>query len=1254
MALFFDVSGEDLGRLDPVRAVQLFRNLVVSEAVTIGIDIGKVVIPSTSKAINTSDGGIDGEVSDARPIRQGHGIIKEGLTCYQIKTGSSAEVKTLSGARNVISVNGNICPRVKTCIEREGTLVIVLFGSDAPEQNQNQSKGCIQQAIREFLPEYPEYQNIEVWRQSQIIGFLDHFPSLRLSINGRGPSDLYNINTWKSTREMSYELQIGDSQHQAIQAIRESVDPAKTTPTRILGDPGVGKTRLTLEALGDEKYASQIIYARDFSSIPQGFITALMQPDNHERCILVIDECDRRQHDRLSDQLFCVSDRVKLVTISCIGESAYDAETQIVIYPLNPEDISRILETSYRIPAFRATELAGFCGGSPRVAHMVGAQIERTGDIDITRTDNVWERCIAGTDDPLSETAKKRMRILKWLSLFRRFGYERPFSAEGNQIVALISKHTSIPESEIREEIRVLRDRKLLQGDCTLYITPKLMHIWLWTAWWKDQESGFSFENFKHVDENSELEPKLIEWFFEMIEYAKESDMASFIVQELLGEQGPFVEPAFLESGTGTRLLSALANVAPRETLEFIESWLAPLDKEDLMELRTSRRGFIDALQHIAWEPLLFRRAAEALLKLALAENESYSNNATGVFAGLFSNGIGVLAPSKASPEQRFPTLKQVALSESKSVQAIAVKAISKALEVETSVLRAVRDSEMLHKTQEGWMPDTYGEWWGVYRNVWKLSLECLGCYDTENKALLLREMQSKAIHLISFIGDGSEVVAWLTDLVRAGYAERDNLTKGVIHALRYSHKLSGKARDALEELKSELIGTGFENELYRYVGIEITEDEYDTEREAGGILEEKLNDLAEHAIRNPDELQTVLPWLIDGNFRRAFAFGNAIGKHDVDFGLWGAILRTTINRCITTGKASPQLCSGYLYAVYNRDADEWIELIEEASVEPCLSGIIPALICGSGMSDRAFEIIVCMFDGGLIDVDALYPLRFGTVLSNVDHRSVIDFLEKLVAKNTATAAELALDLAYSYSRDGRALPRETCRNIVMQDSLFTGDTPWSSFTDYCWRSMALTLIADNREYVGELVSFVVTTLRSNAQLEESYYSEVLCETSRIDPNSTWEAVAPAVEAGDYSVISCFMGWFEHNQNKPIERIPVDIILSWVELDAELRAPIVARHILSDLYDKHEKPLLAREILVRFGTNEKVSDALTANELSFSWSGSEEDALKSKLEKMHSYKAIENESNVVCWIEYMIDLLERKIVEAHIREERGW
>ena len=106
MDTIFTVKNDDLERLSPEEAVDLFRELLWAEATALGLGKNLINVPT---AITVADGGIDAEVRDAQVVG-GQGIIKQGLTRYQIKTGdfspsNEANVKVSFSGRARMSLS---------------------------------------------------------------------------------------------------------------------------------------------------------------------------------------------------------------------------------------------------------------------------------------------------------------------------------------------------------------------------------------------------------------------------------------------------------------------------------------------------------------------------------------------------------------------------------------------------------------------------------------------------------------------------------------------------------------------------------------------------------------------------------------------------------------------------------------------------------------------------------------------------------------------------------------------------------------------------------------------------------------------------------------------------------------------------------------------------------------------------------------------------------------------------------------------
>jgi hypothetical protein len=129
-AVFCEVEVHDLQRLGPAEAVGLLRNLIWAEASRLGVAKNLINVPTS---INVADGGIDGDIRDA-VVPSADGIIKPGVTRYQVKTGSfslsgEADIKEIllrESARTKPDPGlEDLQPRVRGCFERGGTLAVV-------------------------------------------------------------------------------------------------------------------------------------------------------------------------------------------------------------------------------------------------------------------------------------------------------------------------------------------------------------------------------------------------------------------------------------------------------------------------------------------------------------------------------------------------------------------------------------------------------------------------------------------------------------------------------------------------------------------------------------------------------------------------------------------------------------------------------------------------------------------------------------------------------------------------------------------------------------------------------------------------------------------------------------------------------------------------------------------------------------------------------------------------------------------------
>ena len=137
--------------------------------------------------------------------------------------------------------------------------------------------------------------------------------------------------------------------------------------------------------------------------------------------------------------------------------------------------------------------------------------------------------------------------VLRYLSLFKKFGYGAKIFTEAQAVAKLIEgAYPLITLQTFQEIIKDLRESRILQGENTLYITPKALHIYLWINWWDTYGTGFYMDDF-----SKDLPTSLKRWFYDMFKYAAASTAASRVVKNLLVEDGPFQDDAYLKTELG-------------------------------------------------------------------------------------------------------------------------------------------------------------------------------------------------------------------------------------------------------------------------------------------------------------------------------------------------------------------------------------------------------------------------------------------------------------------------------------------------------------------------------------------------------------------------------------------------------------------------------------------------------------------------------------------------------------------------------
>jgi hypothetical protein len=129
--------------------------------------------------------------------------------------------------------------------------------------------------------------------------------------------------------------------------------------------------------------------------------------------------------------------------------------------------------------------------------------------------------------------------------------------------------------------------------------------------------------------------------------------------------------PKFITSQSGAKLFLSLAEGVPHLAVNYLKETFGSWSKEDLSNFHEGRREVVFGLEKIVVWPEFFEEGIKLLLALAEAENESWSNNATGVFSDLFLP----ISKTGANPQKRVKVLREILRSGKKETRLLGLRA---------------------------------------------------------------------------------------------------------------------------------------------------------------------------------------------------------------------------------------------------------------------------------------------------------------------------------------------------------------------------------------------------------------------------------------------------------------------------------------------------------------------------------------------------------------------------------------------------
>ncbi len=1261
MDTILTVKIEDFDHIDEEkRAVNFFQELLWAEATRIGIPLSNINISSKTKV---PDGGVDASAIRPPNVSVTSNIITNEYNAYQIKAGPSFKPWEKSAIRKELfgkkkPSKENLGSMIRDCLEKNGRYILVCFGHDLTGYQQKQSIGHLETFFREDC----QYKNskVDVWSRNNLASFLKPFPSLILGVKG-GARNFQTHNGWANDENMRLTFVPGESQTQQIRALQEALRQ-NDFHIRIVGEPGIGKTRLVFEATKASDLSPLVIYCNADAFWSSDLMYEIIREDNECHAILVLDECNPDNRASIANKLKGHTPRIKLVSIYSEFDNASDVN-YLDVPPLDEVKISKIIQ-EYTIPEDQARKWATVCDGSPRVAHLVGLNLQSNPQ-DMLRepdTERVWDRYIEGRDDSTSTQVQQRQLVLMYLSLFKRFGFGHPVRTEAENIHKLIQQHDmTITWGEFTKIVNELKVRKILQGENTLYITPKLLHIKLWIDWWKNYGTMFTGNELLSLPPSS-----LLDWFFEMFEYAAGSEVASRTVRELLGPSGPFQSyPELLKTDRGARFFRYLGEVEPGASIKCLQKTIGKWDKDTLTEFRNGRRNIIWLLEKTAQWRELFVPSAKLLLALAEAENESWSNNASGIFAELFAISVHPkLSQTEAAPSERFPVLEEALNSESRERRSLALQAFDKSLSERTfgSVSNRL---QVFGREPDFWTPATWGELFDAYRQVWNFLITKLDELPSEERDKA-SEILIQHIRNLGAIQNLAEMVASdVSALASKPYVNDRKILETVIQLLHYGKDLTPEVRTLWEQVKDELAGEDYQSSMKRYIGMNLFEDHYDNEGNQTDLIQAKIQELAKESFENPNLLAGELSWLVTTDASNGYQFGYALAHEDKVFSLTPKFLDAQKR---AGENASLYFLGGYLRSLFDNNSQAWEDLMDDLAQEAETAIWVLELTQRTGRVTRqgAKRILQVLREYEL-PFWLLGQFMYGP-LHSLPEESFIEWIEFLLNQPDPSAVYIALGLYSTFYVRKEATngpPTELTLRLLTNEAFSEIPEDFRQGNNrvmypYYWKIIAESFTVLYPHKSLELSAFILKHFNSfDVIFMDSAPRSVLRAIIAKYPNKVWTQISSYLEGSYAWELTRWLrgGDFfgkPREEDKPVlSLLSQDEVWQWVEEDVEERAWYLATFVPPILDKENSRLSWARELLIRYGQRDDVRRNLSSNFFTEGWTGNESEHLERKRQTLLAYRKSETNKNVNQWLDDYIESIEKRIELARIEEERS-
>lgn len=1243
MAQLFRVESSDINDLNDLQLTKLLDLLLRLEARSFGITERAVEVALN---IQVGDGGEDGRIQwQGGP--EPTDFIPQRFTQFQNK---ATNMGPAACANELVAANGQVKPIVDQALSNGAAYV--LFTTQ--EQNQRQKLAnvdAMRAKLKSLGKTYAQTADIRVYDATVIAAWVNHYmPAIVAVLNWVGRPLERGLKTWTNWGQHpdyeSFSFVVDPERRDALIVLRELVSQ-KRKCARCVGLSGLGKTRLAYEIFRDhtsrDDLSKRVVYvdAAANASIA-GLVSDWIQCGLEG--ILVVDNCDVDLHDRLRREIQRLDSKLSLLTLDYNFEKA-DGTAVIHLKPMADEFIKQMLHPVYGEKISDLDRIVTFAEGFPQMAVLLAAsRLDNEMEMGRLNDDSLARKLLWGGE----KSDRDAEKILSACALFDKFGLEDEAGAEYKFIA---EKVIGINLDDFYNCVKHFERRGLIdRRGRYARVVPKPLAIRLAAEWWKTTRPERQSDLIQ-----SEMPDALVLSFCDQVSRLDFLPEVKALVTELCGPQGPFGQAEVILSDKGSHLFRAFVNVNPEVTSHALASLLKHMSHEEILAISgATRRNFVVALEKLCFLKNCFNESAWSLLLLATAENESWSNNATGQFKQLFST---FLSGTEADPKQRLNLIDR-ALAEP-IYQLHAVQALEQAISTRNGSRIVGAEYQGIGEPLQEWRPRI----WQQAFDYWSECLQRLvhliaskSNFASNAKSVIARSFRG----LMSYgrLEDLDRVISQVVDIDGPLWPEAVDSIKSTI---QYDSKnMPEEGRRKLEQWLVLLTPQSTSERLTLLV----TNPPYEhKQNEKGEFLDIAAANAEAFAKELSVDLNALFPYvgqLQTGPQRLAYFFAKCLVQFS---GVCEPLLQSASSIVGSKEDANPSFMLGLLDGLAVVNPAGWLEFVGQINVHSPLAAHFADILTTGKSEQKHLRTLLDFLEKGALTASSVAPLSYGRALHHVPSDVVCDFVLGLT-KVSYEAGWLGLEILSMYCHgdierkdEAKDAFKELIRNLPLENLQAA-----PKLAMYHWCEEAKNILKDKSEIVfsQELSKHIVSQNFDYVDYSDRafYVGPVLRTLLANYAESVWPVFAEAIRKANsiqkYFLSNLLVGHkgLDDGTSSVLADLPDQIFEDWCVAEPDIAPEFLAgaTDVLTNVDGVASISVRARFLIDNYGENEKVLSALSANLGTFGWSGSLVPYYARELAVLEPLSE-HPKSEVQAWANKRIQYL-RKMVEREKRHDQ--